>query len=156
MKIVAYSRPDGGVSVVNFAPKRLAELMADGMTEDDAITFLQIKSVPGDATQVEVIDNSVLPDRIFRNAWTKPGAGPPAVDMPKARVLHDASVQRERRVIARDLIERETMGENVTGDKAALAAVNVQAQINAAANPIALDAIWPAPLRTRPPTVGRP
>ena len=157
MKVTVYSRPDGRISVVNFSPRRLAELMASGMTEDEAIATIQSKVVPGAATNVEVMEQALVPaDRTFRNAWVKPAVGPPVVDMPKARDIH-----AERMAVAQaDEIARlkvEERKERLKGNTAqadthaatvtALEALDLNAlatQIGNAPNPTALKAIWPA------------
>jgi hypothetical protein len=55
-----------------------------GFTEDDALKRA-LATVPKDATQTRVIDESQVPvDRTFRNAWK----ADLTVDMPKAREIH--------------------------------------------------------------------
>ena len=142
-KRIVYTRPDGGVSIVVPAPGFVASFA----TEDEAIATIQAKDVPADATNVEVMDRAQIPAlREYRNAWEKLGAGPPTVNMPKARLLHVERIDTAKRAKSRDLIERETMGKNVTAEKARFRAINVQAQIDAAATPEALSAIWPLEL----------
>lgn len=131
--LIVYTRPDGGVSVVH---------PAAGV---DTATLL-LKSVPADATDVEVVDAAAIPaDRAFRNAWRRIG-GVVSIDMPAAREIHAERVNAAKRALARDLIEREAMGEDVTTEQAALRAADVQAQIAAAPNAAALKAVWPADL----------
>ncbi len=85
MKVIAYQRADGGVSICNPAPGWIAELMTN--------------DVPADAANVEVMDRSALPtSREFRNAWEKPGVGAPQVNMPKARMIHMTRIRRHRDV----------------------------------------------------------
>lgn len=156
MKAIIYSRPDGGVGIVNTSATHMAKQVALGLTEDQVIADVQAKDVPGNATNVEVVEQSDIPGfdatkgilhhHEYRDALEKTGVGPPVISMPKARTIHSGRIDRAKRALARDLIERETIGENVAAEKATLAAVNVQAQINSAATPNALKAIWPASL----------
>lgn len=154
MKVIAYSRPDGGVSVVNPAPGRVAGLVAGGMTEDEAIAVIQAKSVPGDATQVEVMDRPLIPtSRVFRNAWTKSGGGPPVVDMPKARVIKTEQIRRERdkRLKAEDVetmkaIQNPAQLNVIEARKRTLRDIpaTIQPELDTITTPEALEAYQPA------------
>lgn len=68
-KRIAFERSDGGVSVIIPAPRYVAELMAAGSTEDEAIQAITFKDVPDDSPKVEVMDVTDLPDRANRNRW---------------------------------------------------------------------------------------
>ncbi len=130
---IVFTRPDGGVSVVCPAP---------GVD----IAVVLARSIPGDATDVTVVDETALStDREFRNAWRQFG-GVVSIDMPAAREIHAERINAAKRTVARDLVEREAMGEDMTAEKAALRAADVQAQIAAAPNPVALKAVWPLQL----------
>ena len=155
-KRIVYSRPDGGVSVVCPAPAYIAQLMAGGATEDEAITAVQAKDVPPDATNIEVMELASLPsNREFRNAWEKPGAGVPTVAMSKARDIHaERMAHVQVAEIARLKVEerKERLNDNTAQADAHAATVialealdlNVLAtQIAAAPNPTALAAVWP-------------
>jgi len=155
-KRIVYSRPDGGVSIVCPAPQRIAELMADNMTEDEAVAVIQVKDVPGDATNVEVMERAQIPaSREFRNAWEKPGTGAPAVNMPKAREIHAERIATgQASEIAHLKIEERKerlLGNPILADQHAadLIALNalslsvLAAQIQATPNPTALSAVWP-------------
>ena len=79
MKII-YTRPDGGVSVVN--PCKIP-----GESEEECIARVRARSIPKDATDVrEVPDDAIPEDRTFRNAW-KADSGEIAVDIDKAKVI---------------------------------------------------------------------
>ena len=83
-KVILFTRPDGGVSVVNPAP----EFVASFPTEAEALVAIQAKSVPSDATDIEIVERAVLPtQRVFRDAWVKKIGGA-EVDMPRARIIH--------------------------------------------------------------------
>ena len=159
MKVIVYSRPDGGITVVHPAPKRIAELMGGGMTEDEAIAVVQAKSVPADATNVEVMDRALIPaSREFRDAWEKNGAGPPTVSMAKARDIHVSHIARAKMSAERALeveeIELRLRDDIPAADvkAAALASVRgldlatIATQIQGVANPTALSAVWPTEL----------
>lgn len=66
MKKIAYTRPDGGVSICT------PVISADdppGFTEADALARAQAKDIPTDATNVTVLDE-VPEDRTSRDDWT--------------------------------------------------------------------------------------
>lgn len=79
MPYIAYTRPDGGVSVVIPAPGADPEKVRD--------------AVPPDATDVTDLDT--LPSRTYRNAWRLTG-GKVAHDMPAARELKMAELREAR------------------------------------------------------------
>jgi hypothetical protein len=93
MKKIAYTRPDGGVSIV--VPV-ISINDPQGFTEDDALARALGKDIPADAADARVIEDSDIPqDRAFRNAWKQTG-GKVDVNMPKAR-----DIQREKLRAAR-------------------------------------------------------
>lgn len=160
MKVIVYSRPDGGVSVVNPTPQYIAELIDGGMTEDEAISVVQAKDVPAGATNVEVMDKAlILATREFRDAWEKLGAGVPTINMSGARVIHAGKISRTRTravaILQRRADEATLEGKTVdatkaTNDKVAVEGLDlttIAAQIAGAANPTALSAIWPVELQ---------
>lgn len=139
MTKIIYTRPDGGVSVVSPAPA----FMAKFGSEELALAALRAKVVPSDATDVIEVDEGSIPtDREFRDAWNHAG-GVFGMDMPKARAIQEQRIDRAKRNVAHDIIEREILGENVAGDKAALQAINVKSAIDNAADIAALKAAWP-------------
>lgn len=155
-KRIVYSRPDGGVSIVVPAP----EMVARFDTEAEALAAIQAKDVPADATNVEIMDLNQIPvSREFRDAWEKPGAGVPVVNMPKARVLHakkitaariKAITMLQRRADEATLEGRTADATKAANDRAAVEGLNlttIATQIAATANPTALSAIWPAELQ---------
>lgn len=160
MKVIAYQRPDGGVSIVNPTPQRIAELIASGMTEDEAVADTQAKDVPADASNIEVMDRSLIPaSREFRDAWEKSSVGPPTINMSKARVIHARKVIAarakavtvlQRRADEASLEGRTADATQAANDKAAVEGLNlttIAAQISGAADPTALSTIWPAKLQ---------
>lgn len=160
MKVIVYSRPDGRVSVVNPAPRHIAELMAGGITEDEAIASVQAKDVPLDATNVEIMEQSlILTSREFRNAWEKSGAGVPTINMPKARIIHAkkiiaakdrAIIVLQRRADEATIEGRAADATQTANDKTAIEGLNlatIATRIAGAANPTALSAIWPTELQ---------
>jgi hypothetical protein len=157
-KRIVYRRSDGVVEIVNPAPKRMAELMSFGLSEDDALVLIRMNAFShlpdrgfGPAEDWEVMEATDIPqsqpkDREFRNALEKPGMGVPIVNMTKARVIHSDRITGAKRALARDLLEREMEGEDINTEKAQLRAINVQGQINSATTPATLKAIWPTVL----------
>ena len=160
MKVIAYQRPGGGVSIVNPAPRRIAELIAAGATEDEAVAVVQAKSVPIDATNIAVMDRALIPaSREFRAAWEKPGVGAPTINMPKARTIQARKINAARAkavtVLQRRADEATLEGRTAdvtkaANDKAAIEGLNlatIAAQIAGAPNPMALSAVWPNELQ---------
>lgn len=151
MKVIVYSRPDGGVSIVNPTPNFLKQFQ----TVEQALVAIQAKDVPSDATNIEVMEQTLIPSREFRNAWQKPSRGPPVIDMPKAREIHCKRLAAALLVAPRSLETLETeariAGRAFDADKAASDAVAIHAirlsdlatQIAAASNATALMAVWP-------------
>jgi uncharacterized protein YoaH (UPF0181 family) len=72
-KCVIYPNDDGGVSTVYPTSEYVAELMANGMTEDEAIAAISAKDIPtnADGTQrsYEIVLKTDLPDRKRRHLW---------------------------------------------------------------------------------------
>lgn len=142
-KLIVYTRPDGGVSIVNPA----SEFIAQFDTEQEGLDAIQAKNVPADGTNVTIIEAADLPsDRRFRNEWHRPAGQPVQVDMTKARVKHTDRIRDARLAKARELIERETIGEDVAAEKAALQAIDLTTAIDNAPNATALHAVWDAML----------
>lgn len=154
--VIVYSRPDGGVSVVNPAPSRVAELMVGGMTEAQALASIQASAMPDNATNVEVMDRALIPAlREFRNAWERLGTGPPTINMPKARDIHAAkmavAVVAEIALLRGQERKQRLRGNTSQADQHA---ANVSAlesldlgllasRMQSAPTPAALSAVWP-------------
>lgn len=151
MKCIVYQRPDGGVSVVSPAPEFLGRKDEDGNpifpTEDVGIAAVMAKDIPTDATDVSICDTSEIPsDREFRNAWVRSGRGA-AVDITKAREVQRERIETARRLAARDILEREALGEDVAAEKAALANIRAADIVGTVQSVAALKAAWPAGLK---------
>ncbi len=139
MEKIIYKRPDGGVSIVRPAPKFINGFRSP----EEGLAAVVAKAVPADASDVAVVD-SVPADRTFRNAWRQ-SAGVFSVDIGQAREIHAANIAAAKRAQARDIVEREAMGEDVTAARTALQA-DLKPQIDAAGDTDALAAVWPAGL----------
>lgn len=88
MKRTAYTRPDGGVSVVVPSPR------AQRPDESEADFLSRVaRAVPPDATDVVQLDT--LPSRAYRNAWVLAG-GKVQHDMDKARAMKLEEIRAER------------------------------------------------------------
>lgn len=151
-KRIIYTRPDGGVSIINPAP----EFVNKFETEDEAMVTIQTKDVPSDASDVQIVDKTaILTDRSFRNAWRQT-AGIISVNMPKARSIHAArlaaALLAESRRLEASETEARIAGRTADADKAAsdvvavgaISLTGLAAQVQAATTPTALVAIWPA------------
>lgn len=83
MQKIIYTRPNGGVSVMTPAK------------ENDIENCM--RHVPEDATNVQVIDGSMVPtDRSFRDAWVQ-GDGKVEHDMEKCREIQRDHIRAERK-----------------------------------------------------------
>jgi hypothetical protein len=135
MKRIAYTRPDGGVSVV---------IPANGQNID----YILAKDIPADATNVTVID-AVPTDRAFRDAWTFDGKSF-GHDMVKAREIHRdrLRVQRAPLLSALDVAyaRADEAGDiaakaKIAADKQALRDITTDPAIDAAQSADELKAI---------------
>ena len=155
-KIIVYTRPDGGVSVVNLSPRAIAETF--GGSEEAALSGAQVnrKIVPPGSTDVTVINAVTVPnDRWFRDAWFNT-AGAIDVDLPKAReiqaarISHALGLEIARLKLSEQQARLAGRPNDATADAATRTALEVldltvlETQIGAAANASGLKAVWPA------------
>ena len=146
MRCIVFTRPDGGVSIVIPASNFVAQFP----TEAEALAVVRAKSVPADALDIGEIEDTDLPtDREFRDAW-RLNAGVARPDLPAARDIQAARIDAAKRWEARALLEREPLGENVTGEMIQLAAIDARALVDAAQDIAALKAAFPPGLPRRP------
>jgi len=96
--VIVYSRQDGGVSVVSPSPRYMAELIASGLSEEQALKVVMQKDVPADALGATILDAATLPTEAFRHAWRLSGARV-SVDVDAARQIHRSKLER---IAARD------------------------------------------------------
>ena len=152
---VVYTKPTGEIAIVIPAMEFLAQFdtLAEGMAA------VQAQAVPGNATDIQLIDSAKVPtDRTFRNAWRQSG-GVFSVDMPQAREIHAerialAQVAEIARLKVEERKER-LKGKTAQADAHAATLVALEAldlnvlatQISSAPNPTTLNAIWPVELR---------
>lgn len=70
MKKIAYTRQDGGVSIVVPAPKDRLEIVLGSLSESEYENHVMERSIPKDVTNVRSIEESDIPtSREFRDAW---------------------------------------------------------------------------------------
>ena len=70
MKVIVYTRPGGGLSIVRPA----VEAMLAGESEDAFIQRVMAKDIPADASDVQILEPSAIPeDRAKRRAWRRSG-----------------------------------------------------------------------------------
>lgn len=145
-KRIVFTRPDGGVSIVVPTPEKMAQFK----TEADGLNAVRQNNVPSDATDVQIAERSDLPaDRTYRDAWERDTSRPKSpikTDMPKAKEIHMARIREACRTRAKDLVEREMLGEDITIEKTALQAVDAQALVASAKTVEELKVVWPAEL----------
>ena len=153
-KVILYTRPDGGVSIVVPTPETLAKFE----TEDDAIAHVRERSVPDDATKIRVIDRSAIPEkRTFRNAWVD-GTDKAVTDRSKASAIHMNRIREVRNAeLAKEDINFQKAIE--ADDSSAKTAVATKKQtlrdlpatfdLSGASTDDELDALWPSELPER-------
>ena len=155
-KRLAYTRPDGGVSVVVPDPHYIAEFAS----EAEAIAAILAKDVPADASDVVEITTADLPgNRLFRDDWRMAG-GRPRVDMTLARETH---MNRIREMRDQKLAELDTEWQKALEENDAAKRRNIEAEkqrlrdlpqtfdLAGAETPEALVDLWPEnlPLHVR-------
>lgn len=117
MKVIVYTRPDGGMSVFNPAPNARLQ----GEDDDTFLRRVQARAVPADATNIQFVEPSAIPpDRTFRNAWEQRGLAL-GVNMPKARALHREHLAR-RNITVDAAIESAIASAQTPDDLKAVAA----------------------------------
>ncbi len=161
-KRVVYTKPGGTVSVLQPMDEAIDKRIAEGMTEDEAIADIQAKDVPLGGFNAIVIEFALLPDRIYRDAWSRVGPSLPTVAMPKARTIHSGRISKNigREIARLKLSEQAAALDGRTADAAndlatrtgieSLNLAIIATQIANAATPNALKAIWPANVPGKP------
>ena len=101
-------------------------------------------------TVVGDVDSSSLPVDydVFKESRTWNGGGV-TLDLTKAKTIHADHIKLVRQEMIRDVIEREALGDDVTTEKAAVAAVDADTEVAIAAETTSLRAIWPAAIERR-------
>lgn len=154
MKRIAYTRSDGGVSIVIPAPGA----RRDNETDEQFVERIRQKDVPKGATNVRIIDEAEHPsDRTFRNAW-KLGQAGIEVDMPKARGIHRERLRQMRAPLLAALdVEYQradergdtTEKQRIAAKKQALRDVTADPAIEAASTPEQLKAVIPLAMKVK-------
>ena len=138
MKQIVYTMPDGHVERVILNPRD----RRDGETDEQFIARRQALDVPQGATNIIHVEQADLPEFEFRDAWEHSN-GAVIINLAKAVAVQEAKIAGAMRLKARELIERETAGENVAAEKAQLQAINSRVT---AKDMTELKASWPAGL----------
>jgi hypothetical protein len=148
MRVIVYTREDGGVSIVHPVP---ASRMSDE-TESDWLARVISRSVPQGASNVGIVDSSTLPqDRTFRDAWAV-SSREVTVDIAKARDVQREKMRRAR-VPKLAALDVDYMRAMERGDQAGMRAIASRKQelrdvtslpeIEEARTPAQLAAFWP-------------
>lgn len=66
---IAYTRPDGGVSILDAMPKESVEGILGPLTDDEYRAHIKTAIPPDAADVTELPDDWVKPDKARRNAW---------------------------------------------------------------------------------------
>jgi hypothetical protein len=160
LKKIAYTRPDGGLSIVGAASKENLEQVLGPLTDEQYEAHVWERSIPPDAINPHYIEDDDIPkkevdggmveDRYFRNAWKSEG-GKLAVDMEKAR-----DVQMDKIRFARDqeleVLDKETLkGIDVQAEKQVLRDIPQTFDLTVAETLDDLRDLWPEELIERKP-----
>jgi hypothetical protein len=126
----AYTRPDGGTSIVHALPREQIERALPAPFADDAAYVRHVLevSIPADATDVvRLPDDHELPKRCeYRDAWKLSG-GRVVFDMPKARNIHRNRIRAARAPVLTAL-DAEYQVADEASDAAAKASVAARKQ----------------------------
>ena len=143
MDKIIFALPSGALGVITPA---LAAIRSDE-SMGDFLARLSAKRVPAEAVGVEIVDETALPDRFFRNAWRLAGAVV-VEDPDECRTLRAAQYAAAKLQTLRGLRDREDLGENVTAERAVVRAVDPAAEA-AGKTPDQLRAHWPGAIERR-------
>lgn len=152
---IAYTRQDGGMNIVNAAPKEQLEIKLGPLTDEQYREHVSKRSLPIDAIDVsELPDDWAPPDREFRDAW-RHSNGVVNIDMESARNIWRNKIRAARKPLLSKL-DVDYMRADERGDTSAkdLIAKNKQElrdapqdpAIDAAQTPEDLMAVWPRAL----------
>jgi hypothetical protein len=104
----AFTRTDGGVSIVTAAAKKDLERVLGPLTDEQYKAHVLERSIPADATDVTElpVDWSPPEDRTFRDAW-KNDKGNVTVDLAKAKAIAAkmANIPEQALAAAKDTTE---------------------------------------------------
>jgi hypothetical protein len=90
MKKIAYTRPDGGISIIIPAPKANVEALLGPLTDAQYEAHVREKSIPLDAIEPVYINDEDIPStREYRLGWTMKN-GKITVDIEKHNTLVDS------------------------------------------------------------------
>jgi len=115
---ILFENPDGSIGVItpsNNTPLTIDEIAA--------------KDVPAGAS-FEIVDESILPDRTFRNAWVKSGPGAIGLDMAKAKALaHGRNMEKRKGRLADLDLDEMPQRQSIKNEHS-----NIESAIDAAAD----------------------
>jgi hypothetical protein len=125
-------------------------------SEDGWLERIKLKDVPADATDAQIVDESVIPaDRTFRNAWRACPTQGCTVDMTAAAEIHKDTLRtlRAPKLAALDVEFMRALESGdtarctaIAAEKQALRDVTKDAAITKAATPEELKAVIPEAL----------
>jgi hypothetical protein len=147
---IIYSRPDGGLSVMQPVRNTMGE--AEDIT-DAEIEQRAFDRLPADAIDPHFVSEAEVPtDRSYRNAWEADGTTKIKHNMPMARDIHrdKMRVVRLPKLAALDIDYQRAdetgdtaLKTEITSQKQALRDVTAVPEIEAAADIDDLKAAWP-------------
>lgn len=150
MRLILFTRPDGGVTV----RRPVRNTVGESLKTDAEIESRAWQKLPADAIDPRWVSESAIPfDRTFRNAWKANGADI-VVDMPKARDLLRNKL-RELRKPKLEVLDAAYMQADERGDLAEKQRIAAQKQSlrDVTADPMIEAARTPEELRSLIPEV---
>lgn len=150
---IAYTRPDGGVSIIVPSPD-FEGTVDDFIAAHDCLEGASYVVIQEDE-QPLLVGNFAIRQRTFRNAWTIAN-GAVVTDMPSAKDIHLANIRRIRAEKLKELDNEFTVaernGEDLTQLKAlraALLAATDEVKNGQHGTPEELYSAWPEVLEAR-------
>lgn len=108
-----------------------------GCSEQDVWRIIRDRDCGHLGTQHDLIDVDELPDRWFRDAWTRsPNGGPVGIDLKKAQII-----QWQKIVLARDR-ENKRRYLNMEGEQIRIPEIEIQSAIKHARDDEELRRVW--------------
>ena len=148
MRRIAFTRPDGGVSII--VPVISRDDPKD-FTEAQALERAA-KDIPQDAINFTIVNEDAIPaDRTFRNAWRADGEAV-VVDMDAAREVWRDKLREARKPLLEaldvayqraDETGSRSEKDAVAAKKQALREITAHPSIEAAGTPNELKSVWP-------------
>jgi len=142
---IAYTRADGGITIVVASPKSSIERVLGPLTYEEYEAHVWKRSIPEDAINPRYVDHDEVPtDRAFRNAWVDRDGITHCMD--KCRAIHMDKIRSARDKKLKELDIETMRGIDVQAEKQILRDIPTTIDLSAADTPEDLKKIWPQQL----------